>query len=380
MAQGAPVALPWWELQSRAHACLPRFLAEYVDGGAGAGAAIVRNRRDLEDILLVPQPLRAEEAVDPSLRLLDQDWAMPVALAPTGLNDLLHPHGDLELARAAARAALPFIQSSASLTPPGALAARGMPTSWQQIYVHDRHALGAVLAAHAAAGTEVLVVTVDVPLGGVRWHERRLPPSLRPSPAVALATLTRPAWLARHLWARFSGTIQYQQALPQMILDRRFDLRLSWEDLAQLRKRWEGKLLIKGLLSCDDAQRAQDIGCDGAILSNHGGRQLESAISAWAVLAAARAAVGKQFVLLADGGVRTGEDVVKAVALGADAVLIGRLALWALAAGGPTLLQATLQDLRLQICTAMQLSGCQSTGSICALDVRKDQAGPARHA
>jgi (S)-mandelate dehydrogenase len=275
---------------------------------------------------------------------------------------------------------MPFIQSSASLTPPGVLAARGLATPWQQIYVHDRHALGSVLAAHAAAGTQVLVVTVDVPLGGVRWHERRLPPSLRPSPALALAAMTRPGWLARHLWARVSGATRYQQPLPQMILDRRFDLHLSWDDLALLRKRWHGKLLIKGLLSCDDVQRAQAIGCDGAILSNHGGRQLESAVSAWTVLAAARAAVGTQFVLLADGGVLTGEDVVKAVALGADAVLIGRLALWALAAGGPALLQATMQDFRHQICTAMQLCGCQSTRAIRALAIHKDQPGPERHA
>lgn len=370
MIVNTPAALPWWELQSRARKSLPAFLADYVDGGAGAGAAIIRNRCDLDQTLLVPQPLNAAGVADPSLCLLGQDWAMPVALAPTGLNDLLHPLGDLMLARAAASAAIPFIQSSASLTPQRALADCGQPATWQQVYVHDRHALDQMLANHHAAGTAVLVVTVDVPVGGVRWHERRLPPSFRPNWTTIRAALARPTWLASHMWMRLNGRNGYQRPLPQMILDRRFELGLTWDDLAQLRKGWAGKLLVKGLLCSDDVRRARDIGCDGAVLSNHGGRQLESAVSAWSILPSARAAAGSQFVLLADGGVRTGEDVVKAVALGADAVLIGRLALWALAAGGPAMLQATLQDFRLQITTAMQLCGCRTNAAMRSLDVR----------
>ena len=364
----APAPQPWWELQRAARASLPDFLADYVDGGAGSGQAIDRNQRDLAMIELVPRPLAAAGIADPALSLLGENWAMPVAIAPTGLNDLIHPHGDLLLARAAQAAGLPFIQSAASLTAAPALAGLDADAGWQQLYIHDRHAIPQLAADYAAAGTRVLIVSVDVPTGGVRWHERRLPPALRPSWRTAAAAIRCPRWLGRHLWARALRRTQYQRALPQAFVDRQFDVNLGWDDLARLRNCWPQRLLIKGILHPDDACRARDIGFDGAIVSIHGGRQLECASSAWTMLPAIRSAVGNAFPLLADGGVRTGEDVIKALTTGASAVLVGRLPVWALAAGGADLLDVTLADLSGQIAIAMQLCGCHSLADIGCLN------------
>ncbi|MEK6424869.1 MAG: alpha-hydroxy-acid oxidizing protein [Burkholderia gladioli] len=355
---------------------LPRRVFDYLDGGAEDERGLDRNRDAFSRIAFVPRRL-----VDVSTRTLDttlfgKRLAAPFVIAPTGLNGLIWPDGDIALARAAAKAGVPFAMSTASNVTLERLAGEAGGEPWFQLYVMHR-ALADSLAERAArAGYRTLVVTVDVPMNGKRERDLRngfaLP--LRYSPRVLLDGLLHPRWscalLANggvptlaNVGADDGASVEVKAAL----LKRQMDASFNWDDLRRLRDRWPHRLLVKGILAADDARACLALGADGVILSNHGARQLDDAIAPIDVLAATRRAceAGEAHgALLIDSGIRRGTDVVKALALGADAVLLGRATLYGLAVAGEAGASRVIAILKDEIDRTLAMLGCRSVAEL----------------
>jgi (S)-mandelate dehydrogenase len=362
-----------WRREARRR--LPRFVFDYVDGAADDGHCLRRNRTDLDAITLRPRVLRDTSTIDPGVEIFGQRWAMPVGVAPTGLNGLIRPGGDGLLASAAAGAGIPFTLSTASNAPleqVRAGAAGG--EQWMQLYVMHRQMAERIVRRAAAAGYRALVLTVDVPVSGNRELDLRngfrLP--FRPTPRLAWDVASHPRWalrLARHGAPDFANLRPDEgepasAALQAALLARAMDRTLIWEHLAWLRELWKGPLLLKGILHAEDAQRAIDHGADGVIVSNHGGRQFDAAPSAIGALPAVVSAVAARIPVFMDGGVRRGSDIAKALALGAAAVFVGRPVLYALAAGGRDGASAWLQCLRDDLVRTMVLLGARGAAEL----------------
>lgn len=360
---------------------LPRFVFDYVDGGADDESCLRRNRSDLERACLVPTQLRDTSHIDTSTEVFGRKWRAPIAVAPTGFNGLLWPDGDRLVARAAAAAQVPFSLSTASNIRMERLHAEPPGERWFQLYVMTDRAIAEQMMERArAAGFTALILTVDVPVGGNRERDRRngfrLP--FRPSLATILDLCRRPGWLAgmaRSGAPRFSNLSQKEDKgqsaeLQASLLSRALDRRLVWDDIAWLRSHWRGPIMIKGVLHPDDALKAVQFGLDGLIVSNHGGRQLDAAPSTISALPAMVEAVAGRFPVLVDSGFRRGGDVVKAVALGASGVLLGRPILYGLAAGGEAGVRAVLETLISEIETTMILLGAASVADIRRQHVR----------
>lgn len=373
-------ALPpvdWRKLRRLAKRKLPRFLFDYIEGGALDEHCLERNVRELRALRLVGHPLDAPGLPDLRTRFFDTEAAMPLAIAPTGLNDLIRPGADLAIARAAASCGIPFIRSAASLTAVNDIARVSGHSPWYQLYFYGMHAAEQLAEGLAQTGCGHLVVTVDLPVGGVRRRDDSNRLGVRVSPPMVLQALCRPGWLLRML-ANRAMPVAPRVTLDPQIAARRFAAGLGWKELRRLRDCWPGRLWVKGVLNPNDAAAALDCGADGLIVSNHGGRQLDASPTAWSVLPAIRSVSGNA-PLLADGGVRTGEDIALAMALGASGVLVGRPVLWALAAGGGRLVAALLAQLERELTVTLQLLGCAAPAAITPANViRPDQtaAGP----
>jgi isopentenyl diphosphate isomerase/L-lactate dehydrogenase-like FMN-dependent dehydrogenase len=330
------------DLRRIARSRLPRAVFDFVDGAACDERSARANVEDFASVRFVPRFLRDVSAPSTATSLLGAPVAAPIAIAPTGLATLVHPDADRVLAREAAAAGLPFTLSTAAGTALEAVAAVGPGRRWFQLYVfRDRAITERLIERAQAAGYEALVLTVDVPWVGKRDRDRRngFTVPLRLSPSSLLDFALHPRWclgLARHGMPTMRnyelgdlGGRSHAEVVGSL-----YDPGLTWEALDWLRARWKGPLLVKGLLALDDVLRAADAGADAVVVSNHGGRQLDGtgstirALADWGERAAARVP------LLVDGGVRRGSDVVAAVALGAQGVLIGRPTLYAAAAGG----------------------------------------------
>jgi L-lactate dehydrogenase (cytochrome) len=323
---------------------LPRFAFDFVDGGSGAESALARNCAAFEAVRLLPRVLTGAVARDPSLELFGAKYALPFGVAPIGLANLAGSGTDLGLAQAALDAGAPYALSTAATTSIETIA-RTAPGAWFQLYVGADHAIVEDLIDRAeAAGIGTLIVTVDVPAPGKRVRDLvngfSLP--LRPTSAMALDLLAHPGWaldLASNGAPRFANLEAYggkgagAQSLARLMAGQS-SARLDWALLADIRRRWKGALVVKGVLHPQDAARLAELGADGVVVSNHGGRQLDSAPAPIEALPAVRAAVGPRLPVLLDGGVRRGEDIARAVALGADMVLLGRPFLYAAAARG----------------------------------------------
>lgn len=333
------------DLRHAAHRRLPGFIAEYLEGGAEGEVTLRRNQEAFTRHALVPRMLVDVHAPDLSTTLFGQRLPLPLVVGPTGLNGLLRDQGDLQLASAASRAGLPFAQSMVSMASIEAVAARLATPHWMQLYVLRNRDFALHLIERAlAAGCAALVLTVDGPVYGNReWDKRNYA-----RPAVLdwpnrFDVLAHPAWLL-DIWRRgraprfvnvesFLGTAM-SAAQTADWLRAEMDASLSWRDVEWLRQHWPRKLIIKGILSLEDVQRSIDAGADGVVLSNHGGRQLDLVSAPLDVLPAAAALARGRIALLLDSGIRRGSDIAQAIALGADAVLVGRAALYGLAAGG----------------------------------------------
>lgn len=347
-----------------ARRALPRSVFDYLEGGAGDERGLQHNRDALDAVRLRPRRLRDVAVRDSGVRLFDRTLPAPLAIGPTGFNALFWPEGDLALARAAAAHGIPFVLSTVANTDIETLARATDGEWWFQLYALHDEISEQLMRRARAADCRTLMVTVDVPVNGLRERDLRngfrLP--LRYTLPMAIDGLRHPRWTMRYLrhgmpaLANFEALDASGDAVRTALAERRMDAGFSWESLARLRAAWPHRLLVKGILHPDDALRCESLGVDGVILSNHGARQLDGAMSPIEALPAARRATA--LPLLVDSGFRRGTDIVKAIALGASAVLLGRATLYGLAASGESGVRDVLAMLKREIdCTLAQV-GC----------------------
>jgi (S)-mandelate dehydrogenase len=352
-------------LRALAHRRLPRFVVDYLEGGAGRGLTLARNRAALDALALLPRTLRDVTEVKLSTQLFGLDMAAPLIVAPTGVAGMLRPGADVMLARAAARLGLPFVLSAASNVPVAEVAAAGGQV-WMQVYpLRDRAATQRLIARATDAGCVGIVLTVDTPVAGVRhWEARHFTPAGRPRLRTRLDAARHPAWLLatlRHGPPRFPNigldlSRLSVQAERQAINEGK-DAAFTFEDLARLRDAWAGRLIVKGLVAPEDVKRVAALGADGAVISNHGGRQLDGMVATSEALPGCLQAAGTMPLLL-DGGIRNGVDIAKVLALGAKAVLAGRVPLYGVAAAGQDGAAHGLSLLLKELNRVLALIGC----------------------
>lgn len=347
---------------------LARLAFDYLDGGAEDGRTLARNQAAYEQLLFHPRVLRDLTQVDAGIELFGKRQAWPAVVGPTGLNGLYWPRAEEALAIAARDAGVPFALSTASNSLLEDVRAASDGDLWLQLYVQQDRAIAEDLMRRAqAAGYSTLLLTVDTAVHGKRDHDVRngfrMPLPWTPRLLADLAL--HPRWCWRML--QQGGAPQFvnlarSAKMPADLgaqagsLSRQIDQTLNWADIAWVRRHWRGRVLVKGILSADDTRLAAEHGADGIVVSNHGGRQLESAPSALELLPQVVAAAGGMTVLI-DGGVRRGSDIVKARALGAQAVLLGRAPLYGLAACGPRGVAEVLAILRGELEISLRLLG-----------------------
>lgn len=367
-------ALDYRELARRR---LPRFLFDYVDGGAGDEITVSTNIADLAALQLRQRVLVDVDAVETRSTLMGQDCALPVVLAPVGLGGLMARRGETQAVRAANAAGVPFTLSTVGICPLEEVQAAASQPFWFQLYMlRDRGVIEALLERAWASGCRTLVFTVDLPVPGVRHRDVRNgmdASGLRATLLRLSQVLARPRWVwnvaLRGKPLRFGCLSEHvpdgnNLAAFKQWVDAQFDASVTWRDIEWLRARWKGRLLLKGILDVDDASQAVNVGADGIVVSNHGGRQLDSVASGLSKLPAIVRAVGSQTEVLVDGGIRSGTDVFKALALGARGVMIGRPWVWALAAGGEAGLREYLTLLQRELRLAMMLTGTTRISAI----------------
>ncbi len=364
------------DLRREARRRLPRGLFDYVDRGTDGEAGLARNRAAFDAIELLPHVLRDVAGRSLAVELFGRVLPLPVAIAPMSPAGLLWFEGEGALARAAAAAGIPYTLPTESMTPMGAIAALGGPW-WFQLYVWaDKAQSWALVERAAAAGAEALVLTVDTAVSPHRAFNNRsgFGTPFRPTVANLADMLLHPRWLAgvigRYALAAGLPRMQNHPGEPKRSVlapgpaETRLSPSVTWDDLARLRRIWPRTLLVKGVLRADDARRAVELGADGVVVSNHGARNLDGAAASVAALPAIRAALGGGATILLDSGIRHGADIAKAVALGANAVLLGRAALFGLAAGGEAGVARALALLRTELETALCLLGCSTMGEL----------------
>ncbi|PCI48704.1 MAG: alpha-hydroxy-acid oxidizing enzyme [Alphaproteobacteria bacterium] len=349
---------------------LPRMIFDYLDGGSDDEVTLRRNQDSFSKIQLMPRVLRNVENIDLSTMVLGQKVDIPLLLSPTGQTRMFHHSGEVAVARAAARAGTIYSLSSVSSTSIEDTAAASGGCKWFQIYVwRDRQIIREFMTRCRKSGYHALCLTVDLPVHGNR--ERDLRNRLTFPAALTLKTamdvMSHPRWLYHYLTSPKIEIANVASSAKAAVSDggglmdyisRQFDSTVDWDDVAWMIEQWDGPFLIKGIVNPQDARRAVEIGASGIIISNHGGRQLDSMSSTIEVLPQIVQAVAGRAEILLDGGVRRGTDVIKALALGATAVMIGRPYLYALAAGGEEGVDRMFELIRAEIIRDMALLGC----------------------
>ena len=358
------------DYRALAKARLPHFLFEYVDGGSYDEVTLKRNVADLQGVALRQRVLRDVSSIDLSAGLFGRTWAMPVGLGPVGLAGLYARRGEVQAAKAAAAANVPMILSTVSACSLREVAACGHVPWFQLYFVKDRDFVARLIERAKAEGCGALVLTADLAVPGSRYRDARTVggPARR-----AFELAARPSWL----WdvairgrpvslGNLEPIVGKRAPLAdfQKWIHDNFDASVTWADVAWVKQLWGGPLIIKGILDPDDARLALDHGADGIVVSNHGGRQLDGVSSTARALPRIADAVAGRVPVLADGGVRSGLDVVRMLALGADFVLLGRAWAYALAARGGDGVAHVLKLIEAEMRVAMALTGCTSVGEI----------------
>ena len=356
------------DLRKQMQRRVPRMFYDYCESGSWTESTLEANETELQAI-----KFRQRVAIDVSerstaMKMLGQDVPMPVALAPTGLTGMQHADGEILAAQAAEAFGVPFTLSTMSICSIEDVAANTSKPFWFQLYVmRDRNFIRNLVERAKAANCSALMITLDLQIMGQRHKDVRnglsAPPKLTLGNIMNLAT--KPSWCLGMLGTRrrqFRNIVGHVEGVKDMssLADwttSQFDPRPSWEDVAEIRRMWDGKVILKGILDAEDAKQAVNVGADAIVVSNHGGRQLDGAASSIAALPAIVDAVGDKTEVWMDGGIRTGQDVLRAVALGARGTLIGRAFLYGLGAGGRAGVTRVLEILHKELDLTMALCG-----------------------
>ncbi len=357
---------------------LPHFLFEYIDGGSYAEVTLDRNVADLKDVALRQRVLRDVSQIDLSSQLFDQKLALPVALAPIGLAGMNARRGECQAVRAANKAGIPFTLSTVSACDLEEVAAASSAPFWFQLYmIRDRGFMRELMARAVAANCTALVFTVDMPVPGSRYRDyhsglagaagfqgalrRTWQGVMRPNWAWDVGINGRP-----HSLGNVAPVLGDKSGIEDFFawMRNNFDPSVTWDDLDFIRSEWDGTLIIKGVLDPDDAIKAAELGADGLVVSNHGGRQLDGVLSTAQALPRIAEVAGDRLTVLADGGIRSGLDVVRMLALGAKGVLLGRAWAYALGARGEAGISHVLQLIEAEMKVAMSLTGVTSIDQI----------------
>ena len=373
------------DYRAAAESRLPPFLFHYIDGGAYAEHTLRRNVADLADIALRQRILRNMSDMSLETTLFGEKLSMPVALAPVGLTGMYARRGEVQAARAADAHGIPFTLSTVSVCPIEEVAPAIKRPMWFQLYVlKDRGFMKNALERAQAAGCSTLVFTVDMPTPGARYRDAH---SGMSGPNAALRrywqAVTHPRWAwdvglngRPHDLGNISTYLGNPTGLEDYIgwLANNFDQSISWSDLEWIRDFWKGPMVIKGILDPQDAKDAVRFGADGIVVSNHGGRQLDGVPSTARALPAIADAVKGELAILADSGIRTGLDVVRMIALGADSVMLGRAFIYALAAAGGDGVANLLNLIAKEMRVAMVLTGAHSISEISRDSLVREEA------
>jgi L-lactate dehydrogenase (cytochrome) len=357
---------------------LPGFLFEYIDGGSYDEHTLRRNVEDFKAVVLRQRVLRDVSNIKTATQLFGRDMALPVALSPVGIAGFYRRRGEVQAVRAAEAAGVPMVLSAMSCCPLEEVRAASARPFWMQLYmIRDRGFMKDLIARMEKAGIDTMFLTVDLAINGIRYRDRigglAGAQSLLARPDRLIDILSHPAWawdvgvMGRpHTIGNMAPAMPNGAGLRkfQAWVARNFDPSVTYKDIAWLREQWKGRLVLKGVTDPGDAARAAEEGMDGIVVSNHGGRQLDGSLSSIAALPAVRDAVGGRMPILLDGGVRSGLDVLRALALGADAVLLGRAWAYALAAGGQAGVSAMFAIIKEELEVAMALTGQSDVRSL----------------
>jgi L-lactate dehydrogenase (cytochrome) len=355
---------------------LPRIFFEYIDGGAYGEVTLRRNLGDMESLELRQRVMRDMSGLDMRTETLGQKMSMPVGLAPVGMAGMYARRGEVQAARAAVAAGIPFCLSTMGICSAEEVSRASVPP-WFQLYVlKDRGYMRELLHRAKVAGCPVLMLTVDLPVPGARYRDIRSGfRGLAGLPALINQVkdgLAHPSWLwdvwvygRPHSLGSVAGVLRDGESVTDFLtwIANNFDRSVTWKDLDWVREEWDRPIIIKGVLDPEDARDAVRAGAQGIVVSNHGGRQLDGVTSSISALPAIAAAVGEDLELYLDSGVRSGLDVLKALSLGAKACFIGRAWAYALAAGGQAAVTRMLETLRSELEVAMILTGCSSVST-----------------
>ena len=349
---------------------LPQVLFDYIDGGSYAEATLAANVEDLRAIRLRQRVLRDVARLDMSVNLLGQALSMPLVLAPVGLAGMYAKRGEVQAARAAQAAGIAFSLSTVGVCTLEEVTKAAAPPWFQLYMIKDRGFMAEVLARAQTAGSPVLLFTVDLPIPGARYRDTRngmIATTFAAQINQMLDGLAHPNWLwdvqlngGPHTLGNVAPAATDLRTITQFWswIGRNFDPSVTWNDIDWVREHWKGPIVLKGVLDVDDARAAVSAGVDGIVVSNHGGRQLDGASSSITALPAIAQAVGEDLTVLMDGGVRSGLDMLKAMAMGARGCLIGRAWAYALGARGEAGVTHLLQIMRQELRMAMALTGC----------------------
>jgi L-lactate dehydrogenase (cytochrome) len=363
------------DLRALARRRVPKAFFDYADGGSYTESTLRANRADLEAIRL-----RQRVMVDVSKRsletsILGETAAAPIILAPVGLTGMQHGDGEILAAQAAEAAGIPYTLSTMSICSIEDVAAATAKPFWFQLYViRDRGFTKDILARAQAAKCSALVLTVDLQVLGQRHRDLKngmtVPPEIRLDNIIDMAM--KPAWALsilrgkRRTFGNLAGHVKGMDDVTSLAewTNSQFDPALNWNDVAWIKSHWPGKLIIKGILDVEDARIAVGLGADALVVSNHGGRQLDGALSSIGALPKVADAVGSQIEIMMDGGIRTGADIMRALALGARSCMIGRAYAWGLGAGGKAGVARTIDILKKELDITMALTGVSRTADI----------------
>jgi L-lactate dehydrogenase (cytochrome) len=354
---------------------LPPFLFHYIEGGAYSEVTLRRNMSDLAEVALRQRILANMGDLSLDTELFGKKLPLPLALAPVGLTGMYARRGEVQAARAAARHGVPFTLSTVSVCPIEEVQSQTSQKIWFQLYVlKDRGFMKNVLDRAQSAGIDTLIFTVDMPVPGARYRDKH---SGLSGPNAKFRQMIQAAKHPSWAWdvgirgrPHDLGNISLYRGQPTKLeayiewLSANFDPTISWKDLEWIRDSWKGSMVIKGILDVDDARDAVRFGADGIVVSNHGGRQLDGVLSSARALPAIADAVKGELAILADSGARSGLDVVRLLALGADSVMIGRAFIYALAAAGEAGVVDMLDLFAKEIRVAMTLTGAKSIAEI----------------